>query len=667
MSARTSWVLDDLRRLLANPVIAPLAERIRITVGPTREVGGAPAPFRVPEPDCLIVARPTLGSRAAAVHLRHGLELAWLLGEALAPPLAGLLSARTAALFLELEPADVRQLRTADPILGLLAPLAGACPHPSQLAALWSRLGGFQAAPLAPLEPWMAEQAAEYWRLVGPVEHLLATGGDTRIDLDPDTGLNRYGCSPRPRPEAASFASCTASSISEQGYRAAEFCRQRVLGRALASSPATALADEAHAIRAAILDHYGASELAEALLVPSGTDATLLTTGLLAASWPSERVTSILVSPAETGSGVPAAVRGRHFADRTMCGNAVAKGSAVAGFRPDLHLASVELRAGDGNPLPQAASDRAFAAAVEGALSHGGAVLHMVYGSKTGLVAPSFGLAAGLADRHRDRLDVVVDACQARIDGERVRACLGLGWPVLLTGSKFFGGPAFAGVVLFPRARLEGLLRAAPRPPGLADYLGSDGAGLLGLGGNLGLALRWAAALCEMRAFAALPARHVFTLLHRLGDGVRELLEDEAAVQLVPSPPATGLSWSDRQTIFAIKVRNPADPARWLSPSELEPILALMNGDLADRLSAMARGHALRRPYHLGQPVLIGGSPSGPIGAVRIAFGARTLRPALEASRPDAAVARIMGDIGDCIAKLTAVLECRADLAALPA
>ena len=48
---------------------------------------------------------------------------------------------------------------------------------------------------------------------------LLASGGDARLLLDPITRLNDYGCRPFPRPEAFTFASSTATSISERGYR----------------------------------------------------------------------------------------------------------------------------------------------------------------------------------------------------------------------------------------------------------------------------------------------------------------------------------------------------------------------------------------------------------------------------------------------------------------
>ena len=59
-------------------------------------------------------------------------------------------------------------------------------------------------------------------------------------------------------------------------------------------------------------------------------------------------------------------------------------------------------------------------------------------------------------------VDVLVDACQMRLPLERIRACLAAGWMVLVTGSKFFGGPPFAGALLVPAPIIT---RASQLPP----------------------------------------------------------------------------------------------------------------------------------------------------------------------------------------------------------
>jgi hypothetical protein len=69
--------------------------------------------------------------------------------------------------------------------------------------------------------------------IAGPTELLLTTGGDTRLEIDPETGLSSYGCRPQPVPELASFGSCTATTITPQNFAVAEATRQRLLAAAM--------------------------------------------------------------------------------------------------------------------------------------------------------------------------------------------------------------------------------------------------------------------------------------------------------------------------------------------------------------------------------------------------------------------------------------------------
>ena len=60
-------------------------------------------------------------------------------------------------------------------------------------------------------------------------DELLASGGDSRLLIDAASGLGKYGCATRPRPDTLAFGSCTASSVSTLGYAAA--CRLHQLCR----------------------------------------------------------------------------------------------------------------------------------------------------------------------------------------------------------------------------------------------------------------------------------------------------------------------------------------------------------------------------------------------------------------------------------------------------
>ena len=184
-------------------------------------------------------------------------------------------------------------------------------------------------------------------------------------------------------------------------------------------------------------------------------------------------------------------------------------------------------------------------------------------------------------------------------------AYLQRGWPVVVTGSKFFGGPAFSGAVLFPSARLAALRSMGPANRQIA---------LLGLQpghGSLGTVLRWTAALEAFEAFAPLAAdmaAHIGARAAAIEQGLSRI----ARVVLVPGQPPRGPGWSDMQTIFTFAVRDPAAPDRLLSAAALRALYA-----------GLANENVL-----IGQPVEL-----GPFGGLRIAIGARyLLHPAAEAA-----------------------------------
>src|SRR5690242_11601870 len=85
---------------------------------------------------------------------------------------------------------------------------------------------------LEPLDapyPRPAAAARSRRHAVDAAAQLLTAGGDSRLRVDPATGLNAYGCSPSPRPWAITFASTTATSISDHAFAAVERCRARIL------------------------------------------------------------------------------------------------------------------------------------------------------------------------------------------------------------------------------------------------------------------------------------------------------------------------------------------------------------------------------------------------------------------------------------------------------
>ena len=412
----------------------------------------------------------------------------------------------------------------------------------------------------------------------------LVSGGDSRLALDPKTGRNKYLCPPLGEPDLVSFSSCTATPISALGlHAAAEALAELSIGRA--ARQRAALEEQTLGVSLRLTQHFGVDDLAVALLAPSGTDATLILMGLLAAEQPGRPIVNILPGSAETGSGVPLAAAGRHFADADA-------GKPVAGFPADCRVIPVALRHPDGRPRSMDVLQVDLAAVARHA--PGRPVIHAIDGSKTGLSLP-LDLEA--------RAEVVVDACQVRLSPARLRAHLFRNRPVLITGSKFFGGPAFSGAILFPRRRLDAI-DLSRLPPGLLRYLPGQGPKAR-FSANRGTVLRWIAALAEIQQFASLPFDEAGKRIARIASLVRDRVTQLPSLVPVPMPDSEEAGCFGAGSIISFGMRDLERPGRLLSMAAVRPI----HRRLADG------------GYLVGQPVAIGEA----YGALRIAIGARNL------------------------------------------
>ncbi len=553
-------------------------------------------------------SRPDPGDGQAELWACYEAEFSWL-QQAVGARVACLLAARTAA--------SCQHVRTPHGPAARPHPfgaLLSARPPPASLPACLHAAGVADWA--RPLDRPELASLARLWPLAECTEAMLAAGGDERLALDPATRLNRYHCAPWPRPDVVSFGSCTASSLSAPAFAAAGLARRRLAAAAASAGTEAALAQASRATEAAILSHYQVVDLAGAVLTASGTDAALVVTALLAAEHPHETMTSILVSAAETGSGVPDAVQARHFAGLAPGATPVDKGARLAGFARTPRLTALALRDAAGRAFTAAEMEAACTSAVTAALATGRATLHAIDGSKTGLTAPDKPGLLRLRARFGAALDIVVDACQARIEPADLRWYLQHGFPVMVTGSKFFTAPGFCGALLFPRARLEAVA-AARLPAGLAAYARLDG----GFGSRrcAGLLLRWAAALHEMTAFAGCDPGEVTQRLDGCAGALRQAVARDGRLALVAAPRPPGAGWSGRQSVFTFTVRDG------------QGLLG------ADRLRALYVAGAASR-CQLGQPVLLGDAG---VAGLRIALSAAQLRDDSAQEQVEDVVARV--------------------------
>jgi hypothetical protein len=367
---------------------------------------------------------------------------------------------------------------------------------------------------------------------------LMTQGGDARIVLDPATGLNRYHSAPRPS-DVLAFASSTANDISAAAFAHVE----QVLADMGEALDGAGYAERLEAMRGRVRAAYALAGDVDIVFAPSGTDLEYV--GLACVEGHGAGGThNILLGADEVGTGCIHSAYGRYFAESTALGVATQVGAPVPGFGDTrVEMIDIPVRDPHGRPRPSAEiaakMDDAIAAAAE-AGRH--VLVHVVHGSKTGLILPSLADIDRIEAHHAGRVTFLVDACQARITSAAIADYLERGAIVFVTGSKFMGGPPFSGFALVPRA----LAAAAPAlPEGLATIFrraewpaGWPGAERLPDGANPGLLLRFEAALFELERFQRLSADAVTRVILAFHAAVRkEIIEPTPARRVAPYPP----------------------------------------------------------------------------------------------------------------------------------
>lgn len=337
---------------------------------------------------------------------------------------------------------------------------------------------------------------------------MLASGGDRRITVARGNNTNIYGASPWPR-TTLGYASSTANDISLSAFAHLE--------RFVAGWPPGSLIDPAlYAAalddqRRRIRDAWRLPATTQVVFAPSGTDLELVALALTHAR-SGRAVSNILLGQDEVGSGCILAAAGRYFATETALEPRVEAGAAISGLEETM-VFQLPIRDEAGTPCESAAiTGLARDIGIAAARSGRHVLVHVVHGSKTGLVLPVPEDIDRLRSCLGNDLSLVVDACQARIEAEDIRTYLDCGAMVMMTGSKFIGGPPFSGFLLVPEGfaprrelakGLSSLFRRAewPGPWGGLDHLPA--------GANPGLLLRLEAALFEVERYLAIPgSRH---------------------------------------------------------------------------------------------------------------------------------------------------------------
>jgi hypothetical protein len=367
---------------------------------------------------------------------------------------------------------------------------------------------------------------------------LMTTGGDERLVLKAGTGLNKYHSAPRPGGVLA-YASSTANDVSAAAQAHVEGVLAGLGGGLDGAGYAARLED----LRGRLRRAYALPGDVDIVFAPSGTDLEYVALAAVAGRG-AAGTHNILLGADEVGSGCVHSAFGRYFAAGTALGVATEAGAPVPGFgETRVEMIDVPVRDPTGRVRPSAEIAARMDEAIAAAAAAGRHVLvHIVHGSKTGLILPSLADLDALAERHGAAASFVVDACQARITSPAIADYLGRAAIVFVTGSKFMGGPPFSGFAFVPAAFRA---RAEPLAGGFATIFrraewpaGWPGAERLEDGANLGLLLRLEACLFELERFQRLSLDEVTRIILAFHQAVRdEIVDPTPARRVAPYPP----------------------------------------------------------------------------------------------------------------------------------
>jgi len=412
-----------------------------------------------------------------------------------------------------------------------------------------------------------------------------------------------------------------------------------------------------------------AGDDADVVILPSGTDAELVTVLISAAKPAGHRpLVSILVAPEESGRGVRLAASGRYFDSQSSNGLPITKGAhALVGPAPIVH--EVKVRDHNFQQRPQQDIDAEVVSLVTAAIATEHRVLvHVLHGSKTGLVAPSHAVINELRLNNPDQVDIAIDACQLRSHFGELGQFVHDGCIVQTTGSKFLTGPPFSGAIILPtsiRARINGISRRLSQAPAVChpecwtgwwhDRLG-PGQGTA----STAPAFRWIPALLEARLFTQLQPADIAAAMDRFQIEIASRIGTSKYLRALGeanAPPSgdPSLQWSI--VAFEVLAANSEGGLQPLDAAAAERFFHLLNADLTvcstKPLGPLDRAIA-SVCCHIGQPVtLTCGSEA--MTVLRLVLGARFFTAVAHTAGP-AAEAALDAEIAD-VARVLAKIE----------
>lgn len=486
-------------------------------------------------------------------------------------------------------------------------------------------------------------QLKESWKavvenLAKPTEYLLMSGGDLRLNIDEIELLNKYGCRPFPRPDAFTFASSTASSVSNFAFDKTDKVRSILIRNSLKNGFKETTIAFSELLKSNLRKIFKLNEECEIIFSPSGTDSALQIAAITQIISDKE-ITHILVASDETGSGVAAALKGCHFENTTALNHPIKKGDQIEGFRA-VDVIKIPFRDENGDvKSAQQLDDEVFDAVSKTKELGRHVVLHTMDQSKLGYQAPTDEFIKKLNALKDLSMQIIVDGSQLRLDPKDIQHYLNKGYIVTITGSKFFTGPPYCGALILPKT-VSKLINSSKNilPKGLTQYYNHSDwptswvcANELSDGYNYGSYMRWNAAVVEMDRYYKTPILYRNMGIEMFCGFVDDSIKEAAFLQPIYGDETKTKRYSSKEfgirnirTIFPFFIFKDNEV---LSVEKVKKLYSLLNSDLSDAFqdSSLEIIRLAAQKCHIGQAVNVKYSNEIESAILRISLGSRVI------------------------------------------
>ena len=487
------------------------------------------------------------------------------------------------------------------------------------------------------------KKSEEVWKpilenLAKPTEYLLMSGGDLRLNIDEFELLNKYGCRPFPRPEAFTFASSTATSVSNYAFDKTDKVRTILIQNSLKKGLKNATIEFAELLKNNLRRALKIKDDCQIIFSPSGTDSSLQIAAITQIISDKE-ITHVLVASDETGSGVATALKGCHFENTTALNYPVKQGGQIEGFR-DIDLIKVPLKDENGQLKSSTQLDTEIFAAISKTNELGRhIVLHAMDQSKLGYQSPSQEMIDNLNTLDNLSIQIIVDGSQLRLDPIDIRNYLNKGYIVTITGSKYFTGPPYAGALIVPKNVSKSINSVKNTlPEGLTKYYNHSDwptswfcSKDLPEGFNYGSYMRWNAAIVEMDRYFKTPILYRNLGIEMFCNFVEESIQEATFLEplfgdeiKINTYNSEKFGLRNIRTIFPFFIlRN----NQVLTIDQVKKLYKLLNSDLSDQFSASSLEiiRLAAQKCHIGQAVNVKYGNDVQSAVLRISLGARVI------------------------------------------